>query len=120
MKYLIIIVILILLAGIVYVIKSKQQPAISQLWNTLITNKNPQQEPQHIKAISKWLVQHKGYLTIEGKTTENTTVNLVNYQGDITQISDINLQFFWDNQQFEGKNWIPLDKQNVYEFLRDQ
>ena len=93
---------------------------IEERWNILINNKEPEVEIDYVNGLVNIATSKNGYWKIIGIDKNEESVNMLNYQGTLDSIAFINIIFYWEDEFFEGKGWIPLKKGNIYQFMRDK
>lgn len=109
-----------LLVILVYLFKSSQQEIIQKQWNTLVQSKEAESESNAIKILTETVSKQDGYWEVIGLTNINSKVNLLDYGNNLDDILSIEIIFYWQDKKFHGKNWTPINKENIYDFFKDK
>lgn len=102
------------------VLKPKKEIPMEKQWQTLLDSKTEESEKSAIAALTKTVSTKGGYWEVIGITNDGEHKNLTTYDGDLSKIKNITVNFYWDTNTFQGTDWVPLNNQNIYHFFREQ
>lgn len=103
-----------------FIIRPAMEPTIETQWDSLLQSKTTASELRAIRQLCATPRVRNGYRKIIGITKEGSRVNMIEFDGKLADIQSIDIIFYWKDKRFHGKEWHPVNKENVYAFFRDE
>lgn len=104
----------------IYFSKTKEQKNIQEQWKTLLQSNDSNSEILALKRLTEIVSKHNGYWEVIGITKHKTNVNMIDYEGKLDDLLSVEINFYWNDKKFNGKNWIPINKKNIYFLFEDK
>lgn len=104
----------------VYLSRSREQKIIKEQWSLLLKSKESDSEKNAIKLLTETVSKQNGYWEVIGMTENNSKVNMIDYEGKLDGVTRIEIIFYWGSKKFHGKNWTPVNEENIYDLYKDK
>jgi len=120
MKYLIAIAVVGVISTVAVILSKRSEVKnIENIWQQLVGSLSIEQEATHAKQLTDWLARKDGYMEIIVVETNGQHTNYNDFDFDKKTLNYININFYWKNKQFTGKNWIPKSTDNILVLFRE-
>tara|TARA_R110000868_G_scaffold411745_1_gene708514 strand:- start:7054 stop:7404 length:351 start_codon:yes stop_codon:yes gene_type:complete len=96
---------------------SKKQ--LEKKWINLKKSDTEQDEIKRIAELSEKIMNIGGSFRIYGITDNNDSLKIGTDRFDTVKLNHINISVYWKDNEFYGKNWKPINQENVYVFFRE-
>ena len=118
-KILILVIVLILvIIGFIF-IKENEMKSVNNLWNNLIASGSEAEEYENVINLRTWIERKDS--SIEMFVTENYEdwIKTTDYNFKENKIKGIRIIIHWNNNQFVGEKWTPLNHENIWLFFQE-
>lgn len=95
------------------------EKSIKKTWIKLKESRTEKEEIKAIKNLSSQIMKIEGYFSFYGITKTNDTLNITNQKHDSIKLNHINIKINWREHEFYGRNWKPINRENIYLFFRE-
>jgi len=120
MKYLIAISIVAAVSAIAIILsKRNETKSVENIWQKLLNSSSIEQEKEHIKQLTSWIHRKDGYIEVIAIDANNTHKSFNDFDIENEQLKHLNIDFYWKNKQFAGKNWTPKSIDNIWVLFRE-